>query len=136
MLFLLLLAVSSSAEEAYTPGDVIVVLKPSAKAGISASSLQLEASEFAGSFSASVREFYPALSAKEGGAFMMIHSDSMDAEELSSLLRKNPNVAAVSPNYKVQAAIVPNDSSYGDCWGMEDISAPHAWDVTLTWRLT
>lgn len=126
---MLLLAFSSSAEE-YTPGDVIVVLKPSAKGIISASSLQVEASDFAGSFSASVKSFYPALSVKEGGAFMMIHSDSMDAEALSDILRSNPNVAAVSPNYTLQAAVVPNDSSYSECWGMEDISAHYAWDVT------
>ena len=125
----LMLAGSSYAEE-YTPGDVIVVLKPSARGGISASSLSLEASEFAGAFSASVSEFYPALSQNGGGAFMMIHSDSMDAEELSSILRKNPSVAAVSPNYTIQAAVVPNDSRYSDCWGMERVDAPNAWDIT------
>lgn len=127
LILILMLAVSSSAEE-YTPGDVIVVLKPSSSEKISASSLQVEASDFAGGFSASVKEFYPALSMKDCGAFMMIHSDSMDAEELSAMLRKNPRVAAVSPNYKVHAAIVPNDSYYGDCWGMEEINAPSAWD--------
>ncbi len=129
LIFVLILAVSSSAQE-YTPGDVIVVLKPSAKTEISASSLKASASEFAGTFSASVKEFYPALSAKEGAAFMMIHSDSMDAQALSDILRENPNVAAVSPNYVIHAAVVPNDPSYSECWGMEDISAHYAWDVT------
>ena len=97
LLFVLTLAISSSADE-YTQGDVIVVLKPSAKAEISASSLSIEASEFAEVSGASVKEFYPALSEKGGSAFMMLHSDSMDAEELSALLMKNPNVSAVSPN--------------------------------------
>ena len=117
LLFVLTLAISSSAEE-YTDGDVIVVLKPSAKAEISASSFSVEASEFA------------ALSENGGSVFMMLHSDSMDAEELSALLMKNPNVAAVSPNYKVHAAVVPNDTSYGDCWGMDYIEAPNAWDIS------
>ena len=129
LLFVLTLAISSSAEE-YTQGDVIVVLKPSAKAEISASSLSVEASEFAEVSGASVREFYPALSENGGSAFMMLHSDSMDAEELSALLMKNPNVSAVSPNYKVHAAVVPNDTSYGDCWGMDYIEAPNAWDIS------
>ena len=129
LLFVLTLAISSSADE-YTDGDVIVVLKPSAKAEISASSLSIEASEFAEVSGASVREFYPALSEKGGSAFMMLHSDSMDAEELSALLMKNPNVVAVSPNYKVHAAIVPNDTSYGSCWGMDYIEAPNAWDIS------
>ena len=129
LLFVLAFALSSSAEE-YTPGDVIVMLKPSAKAEISASSLRLEASEFAGTFSASVKEFYPALSENGGGSFMMIHSDSMDAEALSAILRENPGVAAVSPNYKIHAAVAPNDTSYGECWGMETIRANYAWDIT------
>ena len=129
LILVLMLAVSSSAQE-YTDGDVIVVLKPSSSEKVSASSLQVSASEFAGTFSASVKEFYPALSAKSGGAFMMIHSESFDAEELSAVLRENPNVAAVSPNYKVHAAIVPNDTYYGDCWGMEEINAPSAWNYS------
>ena len=126
----MLLAIVPSYAEEYTPGDVVVVLKPSAKSEVSASSLSLEASEFAGTFSASVKEFYPALSEKSGGAFMVLHSDSMDAEELSSLLLKNPNVMAASPNYAVHAAVVPNDTSYGSCWGMNYIEAPNAWDIT------
>ena len=129
LILVLLLAVSSSAQE-YTPGDVIVVLKPSSPEKITASSLSVQASDFAGAFSASVKEIYPALSAKNGGAFMMIHSESEDAETLSAMLRENPNVAAASPNYKIHAAIVPNDSSYGDCWGMEEINAPAAWDIS------
>ena len=127
LILVLILAVSSSAEE-YTPGDVIVVLKPSSKSEITASSLQASASEFAESLSASVKEFYPALSMKDGGAFMMIHSESFDAKELSAMLRENPNVAAVSPNYTLHAAVVPNDSYYDECWGMEAINAPSAWN--------
>ena len=129
LILVLMLAVSSSAQE-YTPGDVIVVLKPQSEGEITASSLSAAASEFAGEFSASVKEFYQALSAKNGGAFLMIHSESEDAENLSAMLRENPRVAAVSPNYIVHAAVVPNDSSYGECWGMEEINAPSAWNVS------
>ncbi len=128
LILVLMLAVSSSAQE-YTPGDVIVVLKPQTEGEITASSISAAASEFAGSLSASVKEFYPALSAN-GGAFMMIHSESEDAENLSAMLRENPKVAAVSPNYIIHAAIVPNDSAYSECWGMEEINAPSAWNVS------
>ncbi|MBQ3585901.1 MAG: S8 family serine peptidase [Synergistaceae bacterium] len=129
LILVLILAVSSSAQE-YTPGDVIVVLKPASEGQVTASSLSASASEFAGTFKASVKEIYPALSIKGGGTFMMIHSESQDAEELSATLRQNPNVLAVSPNYKVHAAIVPNDSYYGDCWGMDEINAPSAWNYS------
>ena len=129
LLFVFILAISSSAEE-YTKGDVIVVLKPSAKAEVSASSLLFEASEFAEVSGATVKEFYPALSKNGGSAFMMIHSESMDAEELSAIFMKNPKVAAASPNYKVSAAIVPDDTSFNECWGMDYIEAPNAWDIS------
>ncbi|MBQ9905092.1 MAG: S8 family serine peptidase [Synergistaceae bacterium] len=123
VLFLLLMISSSSALE-YTDGDVIVVLKSSTEEG------RVTASDFAGQFKASVKEFYSSLSETGGDAFMMMHSDEFDAEELSSILRENPNVLAASPNYKVHAAMIPNDSGFSECWGMNEINASSAWNVT------
>ena len=129
LLLVFAVALPSYADE-YTPGDVIVVLRPSEEGEITASSLSFEASEFAGVSGASVKDFYPALSQKEKGAFMMLHYESGDAEEISARLMKNPKVAAVSPNYTVRAAVVPDDTSYTECWGMEYINAPSAWDIS------
>ena len=131
-LFLLLAAATAAYSAEYTNGDVIVVLKnPSADDGqITASSLEFSASAFASSSGSSVKRIYPALSQAGKGVFMMIHSESHDAEELSAmLLKNNPDVLAASPNYKVYASVVPNDSSYGSCWGMDFINAPSAWDT-------
>ena len=125
---------SSLWAQEYTPGDVIVVLRPSGE--ITASSFgasgaeTLRASEFAASSGASVSAIYPDLSQAGNGIFMLIHSDSQDAEDLSAILLENPEVLAASPNYTVQAAQIPNDTYYPDCWGMTDINAPEAWDIT------
>ncbi len=132
LILVLMSALPLWASDEYSDGDVIVVLKSSVPSSgqVKVSSFSAAASEFAEASGASVRKLYSSLSQYEGNVFMMIHSESEDAQELSSKLLQNPNVIAASPNYKVYAAVVPNDSYYGDCWGMEDIHAPSAWDIT------
>jgi len=62
-------------------------------------------------------------------------------KEAIEILKKNPSVAYVEPNYKWSKALTPNDPSYGDLWGMNntgqnngvvdaDIDAAEAWDIT------
>ena len=130
VILVLLLAVSASASEAeseseFVEGDVVVVLKST-----SDSSLSAAAADFAGFFGAAVKEYYPSLSESSGQIFMTLHSDNMDALELSNALLKDSKVLAASPNYKVHAAVVPNDPRYGDCWGMSNINAPSAWNTS------
>ena len=134
VLMLIILSAFPSFAEEYTAGDVIVVLKPS-EGGITASSFgaagagTLRAAEFAQLSGASVKNIYPALSEAGKGIFMVMHTDSQDAEELSAMLLENPEVIAASPNYTIHAAMIPNDTSYSSCWGMMDINAPEAWDI-------
>jgi len=56
-------------------------------------------------------------------------------------LNKNPAVLYAEPDYIVQASVIPDDSSFGDLWGMNntgqsggvedaDIDAPEAWDIS------
>ncbi|MDY6976526.1 MAG: S8 family serine peptidase [Pseudomonadota bacterium] len=56
-------------------------------------------------------------------------------------LKKNPAVKIAEPNFLYRKALVPNDPSYGDLWGLDntgqaggsadvDIDAPEAWDIT------
>ncbi|MCP4279778.1 MAG: S8 family serine peptidase, partial [Alteromonas sp.] len=57
------------------------------------------------------------------------------------ILKKNPAVKIAEPNFLYRKALVPNDPSYGDLWGLNntgqaggtadvDIDAPEAWDIT------
>lgn len=61
--------------------------------------------------------------------------------EAIALLRKNPLVEYVDPNYIRYATITPNDSYFSYLWGLHntgqtggtvdaDIDAPEAWDIT------
>ena len=118
----------------YVPGDVIVVLKPSnPAAGVSASSLSGMGSEsirtasFAAASGAYVKRVYPALSETGGNVYALLHSEK-SPEEFSQELLENDEVIAASPNYIVKAAVTPNDSYVDECWGLNYINAPAAWD--------
>jgi subtilisin family serine protease len=45
-------------------------------------------------------------------------------------LRANPSVRYAEPDYAVEAIGTPNDAMYNQLWGMPDVSADLAWDVT------
>ena len=51
-------------------------------------------------------------------------------EETVAALSRNPNVIYAEPDYVVHSTSQPNDPSYGSLWGMANIRAPAAWDVT------
>lgn len=62
-------------------------------------------------------------------------------KEAIEILSKNPSIKSAEPNYLYRKALVTNDPSYGDLWGLNntgqaggtedvDIDAPEAWDIT------
>ena len=132
----MLLAIPAYAID-YVPGDVLVVLKPSdSRAGVSASSLDgmgaeaLRTASFAAASGAWVKKTYPAISESSNSIYALIHSEAKTPQELTAELLANPEVLAASPNYTVHAAIVPNDSYTGNCWGMAYINAYSAWEIS------
>ena len=135
MLCLLVVVMACPAFAAeYVPGDVLVVLKPSnPAAGVSASSLSGIGSEavrtasFAASSGAYVKRVYPAISEAGGNVYALLHS-AKSPEEFAQELLENPEVIAASPNYIVKAAVTPNDTYFENCWGLEYINAPEAWN--------
>ncbi|MBQ3693335.1 MAG: S8 family serine peptidase [Synergistaceae bacterium] len=119
----------------YVKGDVVVVLRNAdSNSRLTASSFSENgagisaASSFAKSSGAVLTRTYPALSQAGNNIFALIHSDDIDPEEYAKELLKNPNVIAASPNYKVRAAVVPNDTYMSQLWGMTKINMPSAWD--------
>ena len=136
MLCILVLLASFPAYAAdYVPGDVIVVLKPSdSESKLTASSFgamgreSLRTASFAASSGAYVKEIYSAVSQAGSSVYALMHSENKSPEELTQELLQNPEVLAASPNYKLHAAVTPNDTYFSDCWGLDFIDAPSAWD--------
>ena len=73
-----------------------------------------------------------------------MHSRRYHTQALLTMLRANPDVAWVEPNYVIRVDAVPNDPFFGSLWGLfnngqsilgtsgvagADISATTAWDV-------
>ena len=63
----------------------------------------------------------------------------VDVERTLAAYRANPMVAYAAPNYRVHAALTPNDPDFGSLWGLHntgqtggvadaDIDAPESWD--------
>jgi len=131
-LALIFLTAGISLADEYSDGDVIVVFKPKTEEGATLSSVSL-ANSFAEVAGAEVKETYEKLSNSDRGIFTLLHSDNMNAEEFAEELKDNPDVLAVSPNYKVELAVLPDESenlfTEENCWGMYAIDAPGAWDT-------
>src|SRR4051812_30378381 len=79
-----------------------------------------------------------------GAGVRRIHSRRFDTATLLAFLRAHPDVAYVEPNYIVASDSVPNDTSFGQLWGLlnvgqtvgtpgtpgADIGATLAWNVS------
>jgi subtilisin family serine protease len=118
----------------YAPGEALVMLK-NRVGQLSASALSSAAAEryisgVAMNVGAKAVTTYASLSEAQDGIFVLIRSETKSTEELVAELKNNPDVASVSPNYRVRAAKDPNDPQYGELWGMKSIKADAAWDTT------
>jgi subtilisin family serine protease len=74
-----------------------------------------------------------------------VHSQDMDVRSLVNMLLSLPGVKYAEPNYVVRTQLTPNDTRFGELWGMNntgqtvggqagvadaDIDAVQAWDVS------
>jgi subtilisin family serine protease len=71
---------------------------------------------------------------------VVVSTPAGGSESVAKALASDPRIRYVEPNYVVSAAVVPNDPSFGQLYGMHntgqtggtpdaDIDAPEAWDV-------
>ncbi|HET9666289.1 MAG TPA: S8 family serine peptidase, partial [Desertimonas sp.] len=65
---------------------------------------------------------------------LQLDADS-SVEEAIAELELNPDVAYAEPNFLYEISAVPNDTNFGQLWGLsqasdKDIDAPEAWDIT------
>ncbi len=92
----------------------------------------------------SVAKRFKTLSKMRGQECVLLKSDTLTTKEIMALLKKDPRVETVSPNYKRRILqIYPNDTYFGELWGLHntgqtvcepgtedaDIDAPEAWNI-------
>ncbi len=73
---------------------------------------------------------YPAMAQRSGRLFLHLRSTRLSTEELRARLAADPDVAAVSPNWRRQLLRTPNDDRWYRLWGMRRIGAEAAWEKT------
>jgi len=102
----------------YVPGELLVKYKPSVRA---------VASEYFQSRwgVATVRTF------RRIGVQRLRLPKDMTVEEALEIYRNDPDVEYAEPNYlRYAAATTPNDTFFSNLWGLNNINAPEAWDIT------
>jgi subtilisin family serine protease len=62
------------------------------------------------------------------GALARLRPD--EVEQALETLRQDKRVRFAEPNFVYQAHAIPNDPFYNRLWGLQNIDAPEAWDVT------
>ncbi len=82
---------------------------------------------------------------RPGLRLFCLHSQTKDVATLVQEMREQPGVLYAEPNYLVRTTATPNDSRFGELWGLQntgqtikgqagtpgaDISATDAWDVS------
>ncbi len=92
-----------------------------------------------------VTKAFKTLSKSRQGAYVQIRSKILSTDELVEMLKKDPNVEYVEPNYIHYPNKVPNDPKFGKLWGQQntaqdvigtvgtvdaDIDAPETWDIS------
>jgi subtilisin family serine protease len=65
-----------------------------------------------------------------GLGLSVLHSTSRDVTALMNVFSRHPDVFYAEPNYILKANAVPNDPSWTQLWGLQQISAPAAWNTT------
>lgn len=125
---------SLNAKITYVPGELLVKYKTQSRAATSAF--------YKNNWNIStIRTF------KSIGCQHVKLPQEMTVEQAMDIYRKNPNVEYAEPNYIYHATLTPNDTSFGELWGLHntgqtvnatppvsgtndaDIDATEAWDI-------
>jgi subtilisin family serine protease len=110
-------------EAQYVEGEVLVKFRSGttlAAAALLAADLSVDG----------MSEFH-VLSQMRQRPFLLMRSARRSTRELLAALQANPQVEAVSPNYRRRLQRLPNDPKFAKLWGMSKISAPQAWEKTV-----
>jgi len=105
----------------YVPGQVIVKYK----ASVTAAHARADAArEDAAVKSQIVGPAVP------NGRLAVVHSATLTTAQLIAKYKDDPQVSYVEPDYIEHAYGTPNDPLFNELWGMQQIYAPQAWNVS------
>jgi subtilisin family serine protease len=110
-------------DSAYQEGEVLVKFKNKVTAA--------EASMLANDLAAATVKEFRILSQSGHSAYFLFRSASRSTKQLLAIMRNNPDVEAVSPNYRRRLQRLPNDPKFNRLWGMKKVAAAAAWEKNI-----
>lgn len=110
------------AATAALPGRVIVEFKPGTSVRVGRA--------VAGRSDATVLRTISRSWVKDGSRLVVVRSATLSTAELVKQLTADPTVEYAEPDYILHADVTPNDPLWSSLWGMTQIGAPDAWNVT------
>ena len=106
----------------YVPGRALVQFRP----GVTMTAVRGAA---VGADAAVLREI-TSRGASGNGRLLVVQSTTATTAELVKAFSADARVQFVEPDYILHAEATPDDTRFAELWGMQQISAPGAWDVT------
>ncbi|MBT9169303.1 MAG: Thermophilic serine proteinase [Syntrophomonadaceae bacterium] len=121
----------------YVPGEILIKFKPSLK--VQATAVSIKASE--AGVPAVLKQAFQKLNVHH----LKITDPNLTVEDAIKKLTAHPDVEYAEPNYIFHALLTPNDTSFGQLWGLHnigqvvngsagildaDMDVPEAWDIT------
>ena len=106
-------AADLGAGESFVPGEVLVKLDPGVQR------------DFVATLAAQHDiDQTQELAAVPSGMLWRLRSRSRNTETLLQAMRQDRRVFYAEPNYILRAAVAPNDPSYAELWGLENLAQP------------
>lgn len=118
------LSLFAQAQQAWVPGEVLVLLKKEARL----TDVQRELSN-ALPAGLSIKGVEP-IGKKSRYVKLALVGSSMNDIQLEKFVARVPGVQATSLNYLLEHRIAPNDALYGQQWGLQDANVDDVWDFT------
>lgn len=132
------IAPAKKAEPSYKANSVIVVYKQGIKSSERADARKLVAAKISDLNLDEIDDRYKNVLS---GRLAQYTLNKTSAKEAIAKLKAHPAVLYAEPDYQVKALGIPDDSRFGDLWGLNntgqtggtadaDIDAPEAWDIS------
>ena len=110
-------------DASYQEGEVLVKFKKRVT--------MAEAAMLADDLAAGKIKEFRVLSQLRTSAYFLFRSATRSTKQLLAEMQANPDVEAVSPNYRRRLQRLPNDSKFSKLWGMKKIGAADAWEKNI-----
>jgi subtilisin family serine protease len=129
-------AADSDLKASYVPGEVLVRFAPAAQPQVAALEQGVLPQRLVRQgITGARRLFYPSEQKRITASgldrvYLLRLAPNTDVSRVIAALRADPSVEYAEPNYILRATVIPDDPYYFQQWGLTQIGAEEAWEIT------